>query len=372
MSGKNPLNPPLFDALEATFNDVIIVNPGAKFEYTLGSWNGRPSIRKKAGTSSEEYRVNCPCCNDTRQRCYINHSSGAIIDGVKAPILAKCFNEDCESDGLIDCIKDIVKDFDAGEVKLASSKAAATAAPVDTFQIALNAYKNHERLPGVRKLNVLADSHSANDYVRRREFDPAYLSEIFGIGYFDTHTRYEYRAKAKRLIIPVHYGELEVGWLARAIPGFTPSIYPAGHRQAGAPIPKYLNSIGFPKSMFLYNYNNAFDYDVIVVVEGPTDVWRVGPWAVALMGKSMSDAQCALLCKMAEKKGAWIVLMGDAPSERDDSVTSWKRNYQKLVAAYKYPARVRLHILDKGDPGDRSQQELNDIVNRVMNMPIAF
>jgi hypothetical protein len=80
------------------------------------------------------------------------------------------------------------------------------------------------------------------------------------------------------------------------------------------------------------------------------------------MGKTMSEAQRRLLCQAAEPGGAWLVLLGDASTERDDAASSWEANRMKLLDGYVHKERVRLHLFDRGDPASRTTAELHRIV----------
>jgi hypothetical protein len=75
------------------------------------------------------------------------------------------------------------------------------------------------------------------------------------------------------------------------------------------------------------------------------------------------------LCQAAEDHGAWIALLGDAPTDRDDSAKAWVKNFLKLRRAYSHPEKVRLHIFNQGDAGDRSPQELRYIVEKAIRKP---
>lgn len=222
-------------------------------------------------------------------------------------------------------------------------------------------------LPGIALLDTLFPDHPAVLYVQSRGFNPEYLAMSFGVGYFEGGGNPS--LKQKRLIIPVRHLGIDVGWIARIIPGHTQNTFGSVPNRVAQEPPKYINAKGFHKSSFLYNLDIAMNYDVIVVAEGPTDVWRIGPWGVALMGKSMSDSQCDLLCRTAGVRGSWVVLLGDAPTERDDSVRSWTNNYRKLIGSYSCSGQVRLHMLDQGDPGDHDQRALYELVERVMREP---
>ena len=62
--------------------------------------------------------------------------------------------------------------------------------------------------------------------------------------------------------------------------------------------PKYYTAPGTPRKNILYNFGNAKNYKSIVVTEGVTDVWRIGPQAVCTLGASMSAAQTQLILSL--------------------------------------------------------------------------
>ena len=125
-----------------------------------------------------------------------------------------------------------------------------------------------------------------------------------------------------------------------------------------------MNNPGFAKSAVIYNYDQAMGYEVIAVVEGITDVWKVGVWGMALFGKTMSQRQLALLADAAERRQKWMVLIGDASTKRDAAAASWMENFFRLRERSRRPKRIWLHVCEEGDPGDRTPDELHDIVNK--------
>lgn len=357
MTATGLLNPDLYQLLyDFTDGEVDVVKRGQELKYRIFERNGRRGIQSIDG--GEEYVIDCPICGDTRKRCHINHAFALIIEGIPVYHLAHCFNEECDPE-ISKWLREMMKDNGMnGKVVVKAQKAAPT---FDIMEEVQRSARVHMRLPRVSPLADLHPDHAALKYLRERGFEVDYLVRYFHVGFFKGLPN-KPRWENKRLIIPFVFSETQVGWTARLIPGYTP-VSPSFGREP----PKYVHSPGFKKSWFLYNYDQAKNSPVIAVAEGVTDVWKIGTWGVALLGKSMSDQQCQLLCQAGEATGAWIVLLGDASTEKDDAAASWRRNYAKLVQKYKHPERVRLYLFDKGDPGDYTSQEIYDIVTRVMN-----
>lgn len=136
-----------------------------------------------------------------------------------------------------------------------------------------------------RTLSMPPDTHALcapqcgphRKYLRSRNFDPDALAEewdLLGIGTFGGKW-------AWRIFIPLIDPEgYAIGYQGRAI--------------SETVSPKYLtleseNSIASPKSI-LYGEHQV-QGDAVIVVEGATDVWRLGPGAVATLGVDWSPEQ---------------------------------------------------------------------------------
>jgi DNA primase len=90
------------------------------------------------------------------------------------------------------------------------------------------------------------------------------------------------------------------------------------------------------------------------VVEGVTDVWRVGPPAVALFGKSASPEQARLLAAGWYGKPVVILLDADAAEEAE--------KLRRQVAAL-HPGPVVVVALPEGlDPGSCPRDALWELV----------
>lgn len=351
-----PLNPSLYDFLWNEFGgDVRVSKPGQQFRYTVSHENGETVIDPVPGGGGEEYQVNCPLCGDKRRRLYINHRYGTTVLGAEVWHLAHCFNESC---AVNPWLRERMNDASLGIVAL-RAPAAEAADPDDTEAVAAEAAANHDKVTAV-PVDMLPPEHPAACYLDGRGFDRRWLYDRFRVGFHEAGG--SRRLVNRRIVAPVFYGGTLVGWSARAIPGYT-RLTPG---DPGKSWPyregKYVNSAGMPKSQFVYNIDLARQHDVIAVVEGVTDVWRVGEWGAGLLGKKMSAAQRRLLCRVAEPRGAWLVLFGDA-----DAAADWRDNRDALLRAYVHADRVRLHLFRKGDPGDRTSKELCDLATELIN-----
>jgi hypothetical protein len=360
-----PLNPGLYEALwEYTGGVVKISKGGQRFRYTTALEGGELTVRPVPGGGGEEYLIDCPLCGDRRQRFSINHMFGRSVLGATVLDAVHCYNENCV--GLSRWLRDLLTQFGDGYAPRAAEAVAAEDGP-DIDAVMRTAAEEHEKLDGVKALNRLPSDHPAVRYVEGRGFNVDYLTEYFRVGYYGGGGRYK---RNQRLVAPVFYNRALVGWNARAIPGHT-RLTP-GNADAKWPWkePKYVNAKGFPKSQTLYNFDLAKDGEVIGVVEGVTDVWRAGTWAMGLLGKTMSETQLRLLCAAAERRKAWIVLIGDAASARDDAETAWRKNHYALLGRYRYPERVRLRQCAGGDPGDRTAEELMQLATEAVHAEV--
>ncbi|MGA2255423.1 MAG: hypothetical protein ABSG53_12225, partial [Thermoguttaceae bacterium] len=119
-----------------------------------------------------------------------------------------------------------------------------------------------------------------------------------------------------RLLIPIYTLETQTvtrlaGWQARYI-GDCPDD-----------VPKYLSCKGMKKSQLLYGLPDAVgSQGAVVIVEGPTDVWRLGPGAIALFGKDMSLPQQGLLDRFLPGRPVVVFLDRDAQDKAAELQTT--------------------------------------------------
>lgn len=359
------LNIPLYNALCRVFGECHgTANPGNEGEFTTAQRKQSrvgPKTRLYANVLKwgETYRFNCPRCGDTRGRLCISHFSGRVFKG-KSPSGLYHFNHvyDCKNSNC-----DLREYF--ADVKVDPKDTMLTQTPKQHTQYMEQPTAfPHESLPLISE-DVPA---YAIDYVRGRGFDPRHLFEQYNVRFVFKGTKY-YRTEDPlipkeewkllefyddRLLIPIIQGRRMISWQAR-------SLYDAKKR-------KYLFPAGGHKSHYLYNVDNAAFSPNIVIVEGVTDVWKVGNvaregqptararlpiQAVALFGKTSSTMQMDILCTMWSYDGSCVVMLD--PGE-EANMKDMCREFQRRKA---FPNGVSYLSLKEGtDPGDYPTEEL--------------
>jgi DNA primase len=124
------------------------------------------------------------------------------------------------------------------------------------------------------------------------------------------------------------------------------------------------------KSRLLYGLPQALATSgPIIVCEGPTDVWRFGTNAVALIGKSLSNEQCRLLVHHFAGRPLVVALDRDAADEA-------RHVRQKLIDARRDVGQatpVVMLALPQGgkDPADFGTAELTAAVAAALGLAPA-
>lgn len=120
------------------------------------------------------------------------------------------------------------------------------------------------------------------NYLWSRGFDPDEIAEYWQVQAIgDVPTQY-----AWRLFVPASEEDRPVSWTTRAIGRREPRYKAADPTDEDVPIHSVL-------------YGSDLARHAIVIVEGPTDAWAVGPGAVATFGLSVTPAQVAKMAKYA-------------------------------------------------------------------------
>jgi hypothetical protein len=349
---QDPLNPKLYEALERSFRSVEISNAGVPRRVAhLPDWQHAGRLRVVEIDSGEFYRISCPYCKETRQRLYINHEWGEVDPetGWQNLHLAYCFNEQ-------DCLMSEARQrelyhrvYPLGRSRLRSAKAPQPPA------VALPPVPREFSLPeGLIPIHELPRDHPAADYWQKRGFDLQELGHWWHVAYCErclTTSPSIY----KRVVIPIYELQTSIkdgqttqrlaGWQARLI------------QEADPQTPKYLTCRGMQKAQLLYNLPHAIEIPgPVFVCEGVADVWKVGPAAVALLGKSLSARQETLLTTCFEQRPIVVLLDVDAGEDAKKIVKALRTARH----ASRGDSRVVQAILPPGrkDPGDCTREEI--------------
>lgn len=307
------LNPALFGRLTRHFGTPIVQNEGqAMIARPTKDLGGR--VRLYFVQDGEYYRIRCPYCQDYKPRLYVNHMFGKKdATGRTMNFLALCFNENCLLDpNNLEDFKETLEEIGTSLQDLKVNKGQVLPEEARTVL-----------LPGAcTLLSKLKKDHPARLYLQGRGFDPDYLAKRFEIGYCtDSHW---FLAK-RRIIIPIYERGLLKGWQARYV-GELPWKHKDRSKRKELP-PKYFSCPNSRfRSMCIYNWDKAIEWETIVIVEGPSDAWRFGPMAGCIFGNSLTLQQKKKL--RARKRGRTIVLLLD-PEEYESKST------QRTIAEFK-------------------------------------
>lgn len=337
-SDLRPLNPELHRRLQKNFGNVLIANPGEGFVATVRrGLDGFP--KQRVAHSGEYYRVCCPYCKDTRNRLWVNHKFGVFDENTRSKNthLAICYNENCLShparrqrfeNAIFRGMNWTQRKAVVVQRGSAQEEGLRTVSPPGTL------------VP----VNCLPDDHKVSVYLRSRGYSPDELGTSFQVAYCE-FAEPKYPAAADRIVASVVMGGQLVGWQCRFIGDIN-------WKQSG--VAKYYTRPGMPKRLMFYNYDQAKNYPLVVLTEGISDVWSVGPQAVAMLGKKLHPSQESLLCN------TWgdgvLVLMLD-PDAREET----EKLVQRLEA--KFAGGVVPIYLDAYDPGDLDRDVIWSIIS---------
>lgn len=291
------LNPGLVRRLESLFGEVQIANEGERAVFgpaTRDPNTGRP--RANLTAHGECYYVRCPYCASPK-KCWVNHRYGTRDPktGEELRSLAGCF-KDCFADW------ENRRDFYEQVCGFAHPSVREAIFAVDE-SAGVEPEPVEACMPGdCTLLDALPDDHPAREYLRGRRFDPDELACDYYLSYCETAAP-EFEKATGRLIIPVYIGGELVSWQARRLDG---------RKEL-----KYFNMPGPKLKRFCYCIDRARRCDHLVLVEGVTNAWRIGPEAVALFGKTLSAHQERTVVSWHEEAGGPVVVALDRGAEKE-------------------------------------------------------
>jgi hypothetical protein len=183
-------------------------------------------------------------------------------------------------------------------------------------------------------LEPLTTSGLHRDYLANRGLWPAIVSKMWGvraIGPLGGRMKW-------RLWIPIHLRGEIVSWTTRHISPENPL--------------RYLNApdeeSSYPVSDLLYGIDHA--RCAIIVVEGPVDVWKIGPGAVATLGTNVTPTRLLQIARFPYR----VVCFDNEP----DAQVRAKSLCKELSM---YPGTTKNVTLDSKDPGFCTPQELDSL-----------
>lgn len=182
------------------------------------------------------------------------------------------------------------------------------------------------------------------DYLKSRQFDPDLLERIWGLKGTGPIGSYRWR-----VIAPITYNGRLVSYQGRDISKFSDLRYKA--------CPSHEEAIDHKK--VLYGYDQTRGKDRCIVVEGITDVWRLGEGAVCTFGIEYTNAQVKLLRSFDLVFVAYD--QGDNTSEEKAAA----KQARKLASELSAFTSVEIIDIGEGDPGDLEQSEADNIMKEL-------
>ena len=336
---ERALCPELYRILREHFRGgVQFANEGESMQHTMVRGpDNRWQLHVHA--SGEYYRVNCPFCNDTRHRLWINHMFGAPDpDGRRMSFLAYCYNEQCmNSFANRRRLLDLIWGF-----RNANAREYMTVEPGRVEPVEMGPAEP----PGdLIRLQQLPADHKAVQYMCGQRRYTWQMLDRFQAAYC-VRANPRYAAAYDRIVFPVYFDGVMVGWQCRFI----------GDCDWGAlNIPKYYTRPGMKKSQILYNFDIARHQPLVVVTEGFTDVHRIGDCGVALLGKTMSPVQRGLLCTTWPDAPIVLLLDPDAEDALAGIIVEITRTRRAPVVPIRLP--------DGRDPADYERDALWNVIH---------
>ena len=185
-------------------------------------------------------------------------------------------------------------------------------------------------------------------YIKKRRFDPAKIATEWGVtgtGPFATLDKIDYK---NRIVIPIRWNGQEVSFQARDITNQSDLKY-----------------IACPKARerkehqtILYGKQEEWEISRVgIIVEGVTDVWRLGPSAAGVFGIDFTLEQTMEIAKHFDR----IFILFDSEPQA-------QRQARKLEIKLKMMKKevYRETLKGGGDPGGLKQEDADHIVRQLM------
>lgn len=178
------------------------------------------------------------------------------------------------------------------------------------------------------------------NYLAGRGFDPEKLErmwELMGIGHVGIYKN--------RILVPIRYNNRLISYQTRDITDKHPAKYMAA---------KQTDEV-FPHKDILYGIDHCKS-STLVLVEGITDVWRMGYGAGATSGIDYSPAQMVMIARRFKKVFTFF----------DDEVTAQQKVEKLSFELMAMNVEIENIINVGGDPGDLTDAEAFDLMSDLL------
>ncbi len=195
---------------------------------------------------------------------------------------------------------------------------------------------------------VIPLAKSGGDYLRSRNFDPIYIRDKYQVQQTSGHSILNHAGHKSdfkyRLILPIYMNRKLVSYTGRDYTGLTDIRYKH----------VFIEACIIPPSSCLYNMDTV--KDKCIIVEGITDVWRMGDGVISLQGIKYTKEQIRYLVDKDLKK---VVILFD--SGKEDEARKLAKILSSLIPV------VQVAHLPEGDPGELSDIEAVKIKHQLLS-----
>ena len=183
-------------------------------------------------------------------------------------------------------------------------------------------------------------------YLAKRGFDPAYIEQEWGLLQTGPVSFLDGISYNNRIVIPIYWNGRIVSFQARDITDKNEMKYLACPMKREETHHKNI----------LYGKDGHWQrLHSIIVVEGVTDVWRLGPSSVATFGTAFKMEQ---VLRLAECGKRFFILF--------DNETQAQEQARSLAVRLKALRKEVFIETVKGDPGDMSQDDADALVRELV------
>lgn len=363
------LNEKLYKAIAYVFRQTPrIVNEGVRASIdfpppVVSMYNTVTTLEHTRVKGGEQYYICCPFCGDTK--FHMNFSYLWDTDLTIGPTTYHC------SSSLFNCYRRHCQDIPQNRQSVVESlrRAMGDDNIIKSVEISEEIVDNSNESRISNQVPLPAGLKSITDptipyYVRNywlgeRKYTIDDL-EHFGVKF--AYLNYPVKAGAPVCrqmvtIIPVVQDDEYWFYQIRLIPIGGDSSNGYEKDQLGDELPRYIIPRGSKKSWALYNIDRAEYQPTVYILEGPTDVWRVGDAGIARFGKTLSAAQINQIKIKLNGKRLVIVPDMDDPDALELAVK--QRMILDNTGMFK---SVAISKLPNGlDPGDIIKPRKEDI-----------
>lgn len=363
------LNPRLYKALQASFGRVLIDKEDVQADIERLPGSVAAWTLPESGEHGEQYRVNCPFCDDMKQHLYIsylsysspvvNNASGEPMQLMRSPLVAHCFRRNCVANQALKEQLNRMVGFGLYSITddtppvVANSAGAGYALDQDT---AGNAPSRSVTLEGFRSwipdyMPVSIDTDpEVLAYLRERRIGEEDVRRWnIGWGPIKSPRTGNYIGSGEPwVLLPlIQHGQL-VGMQARALPQYQRDSF------------KYWLHPNCRKSTIVGNIDSAQKLGLAVICEGVFDAISVGAPGVCTFGYVPSAYQKMLLGSL-DYGVIWLPDMDDKP-DGPETIKIATEQCRHWNASGQFPRGAHVVKLPAKDAGSLTRQQVWDAI----------